>query len=66
MQLQGEFYDFKSKLLESKENIINDIEGKTIEEKNSNIIKWFMHNEVSDKPKSATSLDSKVRIYSNE
>ena len=34
MQLLGEFYDLKSKLLESEENIINDIQGKTIEEKN--------------------------------
>ena len=56
MQLLGEFYDLKSKLLESEENIINNIEGKTIEEKTSNIIKWFMHNEVSDKPKNVTFL----------
>ena len=33
MQLLGEFYDLKSKLLESEERIINDIQGKTIEEK---------------------------------
>ena len=60
MQLRGEFYDLKSKLLESEEHRINDIEGKTLEEKTTNIIKWVMHNHASDKPKSSTSLDSKV------
>ena len=37
--------------MESEENIINDIQGKTIEDKTSNIIKQFLHNEVSDKPR---------------
>ena len=37
MQLLGEFYDLKSKLLESEENIIKDIEGRTIEEKTTNL-----------------------------
>ena len=46
MKLQGEFYDLKSNLLESDEKIINDMKGKTIEEKTSNIIKWFIHNEI--------------------
>ena len=52
MKLLSEFYDLKSKLLESEEKIINDIQGNTIEEKTSNIINWFMHNEVTEKPKS--------------
>ena len=30
-----------------------------MEEKTSNIIKWFMHNEVSDKPRNTTSFNSK-------
>ena len=60
MQLLGQFYDLKSKLLESEENIIKNIEGRTIEEKTTNVINWFMHNEVSDKPKSSTSFDSKA------
>ena len=59
MQLLGEFYDLYSKMLESEERIINDIEGKTIEEKTSNIFQWFMHNEVTDKPKSNLSSKSK-------
>jgi len=49
----------KSKLLESKENIVNDIQGKTIEEKPSSIIKWFMHNTVADKPRYKPSCKSK-------
>ena len=34
-------YVLKSKLLESKENKIDDIEGRTMEEKTTNIIKFF-------------------------
>ena len=51
--------DLKSKLFESKERIISKFQGKTIEEKNSNIINWFMHNQVTDKPKSNPSSNSK-------
>jgi hypothetical protein len=61
MQLLGEFYDLKSKLLESEENIIREIEGNTTEEKTFNIIKWFMHIDVSTKPNSQTSLDLNVK-----
>ena len=61
MQLLGEFYDFKSKLLESEEKIINGIQGRTIAEKTSRIICWFMHNEVTDKPKSTVSSKSKQK-----
>ena len=61
MQLLGEFYDLKSKLLESRERIIHDIQGKTIEEKMSNIINWFMHNEVADKPKKHSLLQIKTK-----
>ena len=60
MQLLGEFYDLKSNFLESEENIIKDIEGRTIEEKTTNVINWFMHNDVSDKPKTSTPFDSKM------
>ena len=49
-----------SKLLVNKEDIVNEIEGPTIEEKTSNIIKWFMHDDASDKPKCSTSPKSKV------
>ena len=61
MQMLGEFYDLKSKLLESEENIIREIEGNTTEEKTFNIIKWFMHIDVSTKPNSQTSLDLNVK-----
>ena len=47
MELLGEFYDLKSNLLESEEKIINDIQGKTIEEKTSNIIKWLMKFQIN-------------------
>ena len=60
MQLLGEFYDLKSKLLESEENIIKDIEGRTIEEKTTNVINWFMFNDVSNEPKTSTLFDSKT------
>ena len=35
-------------------------EGSTTEEKTSNIIKWFIHNDASHKPKRLTPLDSNV------
>ena len=38
MKLLAEFYDLKSNLLESEEKIVNDMKGKTIEEKTYNII----------------------------
>ena len=59
MKLLSEFYDLKSKLLESEEKIINDIQGNSIEEKTSNIINWFMHNEATNKRKSNPSSISK-------
>ena len=48
-------------LLESEEKIVNDMKGKTIEEKISNIIKWFMHNEISDKPINTLYVDPNKR-----
>ena len=66
MQLLGEFHDLKSKLLENEEEVVNEIEGRTIEGKTTNIIKWFMHNDVSDKPKhSNTSKITYWRICMN-
>ena len=62
MQLLGEFYDLKSKLLESEENIICEIEGSTSEGKTFNIMKWFMHNNASISPRRLTSFDSDVMI----
>ena len=59
MKLLPEFYDLKSKLLENEEKIINDIQGYSIEEKILNIINWFVHNEVKDKPKTNPSSASK-------
>ena len=35
------------------------MQGNSIEEKTSNIINWFMHNEVKEKPKSNPSSKSK-------
>jgi len=60
MELLGEFHDLKSQLLENEELIIKGIKGRTIEEKTMNLISWFMHNEMPDKPKSPTSFDSKA------
>ena len=60
MQLLGEFYDLKSKLLESKENIIKDIEGRTIDEKPTNIISWLMFHDVLNESKASTPFDSKT------
>ena len=62
MSLQGEFYDLKSNLLESEEKIVNDMKGKTIEEKTSNIIKWFIHNKIPDKPITTPSCRSKQKL----
>jgi len=61
MELLGVFYDLKSQLLENEEHIIEDIEGRTIEEKTTFVINWFIHNEIPDKPKSSTYFDSKGR-----
>ena len=47
VQLLREFFDLKSKLLENEEDEVNEIVGRTIEEKTTNIIEWFMHNDVS-------------------
>ena len=57
MELLGEFHDLKSQLLENEELIIKGIKGRTIEEKTMNLISWFMHNEMPDKPKSTISFD---------
>ena len=59
MKLLGEFYDLKSKLLESEENIIKYIEGRSIEEKTINIINWFIFNDVSNEPKTSILFDSR-------
>ena len=60
IKLLGEFYDLKSDLLVSVEKIIN-IKGKTIEEETFNIIKWFIHNEIPDKPVNTLSHRSKQK-----
>ena len=60
MELLGEFYNLKLQYLENEEHIIKDIEGRTIEEKTTNVINWFIHNEIPDKPRSPTSFDSKA------
>ena len=54
MQLLG------AKLLQNEQDIVNEIERKTIEERTTNAIKWFMHNDTSDKPKHSTSPKAKV------
>jgi len=61
MKLLSEFYDLKSKLLENEEQIVKDIQGNSIEEKTVNIIDWFIHNEVKEKPKSNPSSTSKSK-----
>ena len=66
MKLLGEFYDLKSKLLESEEKIVNNMKGKTIEEKTYNIIKWFIHNEILDKPITTPSRRSKQKKGIND
>ena len=61
MKLLSEFYDLKSKLLENEEQIIKDMQGNSIEEKTVNIIDWFIHNEVKEKPKSNPSSSKSKR-----
>ena len=66
MKLSGEFYDLKSELLESKENIIKDIERWSIEEKTTNIINWFMFHDISNEPKTSNLFWFKKRSYEAE
>ena len=47
--------------MEKEEQIVQDMQGNSIEEKTSNIINWFMHNEVKEKPKSNPSSSSKAK-----
>ena len=61
MKLLSEFYDLKSKLLENEEQIVKNMQGNSIEEKTVNIIDWFIHNEVKEKPKSNPSSTSKSK-----
>ena len=61
MELLGVFYDLKSQLLENEEHIIKDIEGRIIEEKTSNAINWFIHNEIPDKSKKQLLLILKLK-----
>ena len=57
MELLGEFHDLKSQFLENEELISKGVKGRTIEEKTMNLISWFMHYEMPDKPKSTISFD---------
>ena len=59
MKLLSEFYDLKSKLLESEEQIVQQMQGNSIEEKTWNIIDWFMHATVREKPITTPSSKSK-------
>ena len=59
MKLLSEFYDLKSKLLENEDQIVEQMQGNSIEEKTSNIINWFMHGEVKQKPINNPSSKSK-------
>ena len=59
MKLLSEFYDLKSKLLESEEQIVEQTQGNSIEEKTWNIIEWFMHGTVKEKPMTTPSSKSK-------
>ena len=59
MKLLSEFYDLKSKLLESEEQIMEQMQGNSFEEKTSNIIDWFIHGEVREKPMTTPSSKSK-------
>ena len=49
MKLLSEFHDLKSKLFENEHQIIEQMQGNSIEEKTSNIIDWFMHGAVKKK-----------------
>ena len=61
LKLLSEFYYLKSKLLENEEQIVKDMQGNSIEEKTVNIINWFMHNVVKEKPKSNSPASSKSK-----
>ena len=66
MKLLGEFYDLKSNLMASEEKIINDMKEKSIEEKSYDIISWFIHNEIPDKPITTPSRRSKQKKGIND
>ena len=48
MKLLQEFFELKFNLLKNEDNILKNIEGNTIEETTTNIINWFMFNDVAD------------------
>ena len=56
MQTLGEFYEFKSNMLENEENIVGNINEDNPDKKTSKIIRWFMFNEVSPSPLRPSSL----------
>jgi len=59
MKLFSEFYDLKSKLLENEDQIMEQMQGNSFEEKTSSVIDWFIHGKVREKPMTTPSSKSK-------
>ena len=59
MKLLQEFYELKFNLLKNEDDILKNIEGNTIEETTTNIINWFMFNDVANDPKASCLLESR-------
>ena len=59
MKLLQEFYELKFNLLGNEDDILKNIEGSTIEETKTNIINWFMFNDVGNNPKASSLFESR-------
>ena len=59
MKLLQEFYELKFNLLGNEDDILKNIEGSTIEETTTNIINWFMFNDVANDPKASSRFESR-------
>ena len=59
MNLLQEFYELKSNLLGNEDDILKNIEGSTIEETPTNIMNWFMFNDVANDPKASSLFESR-------
>ena len=59
MKLLQEFYELKSNLLGNEDDILKNIEGSTIEETTTNIINWFMFNDVANDPNASSLSESR-------
>ena len=59
MKLLQEFYELKFNLLKNEDDILKNIEGNTIEETTTNLINWFIFNDVVDCSNISTLFESR-------